>query len=273
MRFCLQGLGFVVILCLSGLAWAGQPVFSEMPRWDDGWGFQLVPEYRYRQGIISGSDVIDDDVSEHFGILHIDGVYTWDRRIRVTAKLPVVLIGTRETKDAAGKPHQQADLFLGDATVAIPLKHYYNLDGRSGSWTLAPQLRIPLGPKHDYSVFPRVWGAGLTAGVETETYRYHGALAFGGWYFSDDKPAKFQASLSTGFNVHAFGSSGHAKVKASVELEDDGSILVQVSSIFYWRFSDLVHGQMTWTMDAYNWQATPTIGNTQSATAGVGFVY
>jgi hypothetical protein len=273
MRFRSLGFCLCAFVCLNAPAFAGQPVFEEMPRWDDGWGFQIVPEYRLKSGLVMGSSTVDATVEEHAGLLHVEGVYTWDRSIRLTAKIPVVLYASRDVKDTAGTMLRETDAGLGDATLSLPLKRYYNLDGQSGSWTLSPQVRVPLGAKDAYDIYPRAWGLGLSGGVETETYVFIGGIGLGGWYFFDQKPASFHASASAGLNIHAFGSSGHVKVKAFLELEDDGSIRVRLGPIMYWRFTDLVHGQLTWKIDAYNWRATPKMGNENSVTAGVGFVY
>ncbi len=45
-----------------------------------------------------------------------------------------------------------ACIHRGDSTLALPLKKYSNLDGRSGSWTLAPQVRVPLSGDDEYEV-------------------------------------------------------------------------------------------------------------------------
>ena len=102
-------LGLSVLLC-SGPALAEQPIFGEMPRWAGGWGVQTQHEARR-----------DGDQDSQW--LHVDGVYTWARWIRVTAKVPFRL---------------DEDPGLGTPTLALPLKRYFTLDGRSGSWTIAP---------------------------------------------------------------------------------------------------------------------------------------
>jgi hypothetical protein len=118
-------------LFTSPLSHAGQPIFSEMPRWSNGWGVQAVQEFRHQQKILS--DGTEQATTSH--ILNLDGVYTWKRWIRVTAKVPMVLSALRDGEDR--------ERGLGAVTVALPLKQYFNLDGRSGSWTFAPQVRTP----------------------------------------------------------------------------------------------------------------------------------
>ena len=102
-------------LISAGSAHAGQPIFSEMPRWSDGWGVQAIQEFRHQRKVFSNGD---ERISTSH-ILNIDGVYTWKRWIRLTAKVPLVLNATRE-----GEAPQRG---FGPATIALPLKQYFNL--------------------------------------------------------------------------------------------------------------------------------------------------
>mgnify|MGYP003957956673 FL=1 len=160
------GLGFSLLLgaAFSSVSRADQPIFNEMPRWDNVWGFQLIEEYRHDSDLMSGDVVVADGFSEDVHLLHIEGVYTWDKSVRITAKLPVVLDARRELLSELGGKRIQRDEGIGDATIAIPLKRYFNLNGRSGSWTLTPQIRIPLSDKDEYEIYDGEWGQGVFAG-------------------------------------------------------------------------------------------------------------
>ncbi len=136
LRFGL-GLGFVPV------AFADQPIFHDMPRWKNGWGFQFVREFRQKRDLMSGGEIVAPGFSEEVEILRLEGGYTWQKSIRATAKLPLVLEATRELPDVENGKLTQHDEGVGDATFALLLKKYFNLDGRSGSWTLAPQVRVP----------------------------------------------------------------------------------------------------------------------------------
>ena len=121
---------FLTILSVTLPAQAGQPIFSEMPRWSDGWGVQAIQEFRHQRKVFSDGDARIS--TSH--ILNIDGVYTWKRWIRLTAKFPSFSTPQEKARPGAGP---------GPVTVALPLKQYFNLDGRSGSWTFTPQIRAP----------------------------------------------------------------------------------------------------------------------------------
>ena len=71
--------------------------------------------------------------------------------------------------DGSGGKFIQKDDGFGDLRLALPLKRYFNLDGKSGSWTIKPMLRIPLSDKDEYDFYYKEFGAGLGAGYEAET--------------------------------------------------------------------------------------------------------
>ncbi|MAE29978.1 MAG: hypothetical protein CMO43_00005, partial [Verrucomicrobiales bacterium] len=123
---------------------ADEPIMNMMPRWDNGWGLQLIDEYRHEDDLLLGSRTAYSGFTEDVHILHFQGVYTWDRSVRLTYKIPYVLNARREMPDGVGGKRVEHDNGIGDATLALPLKKYFNLDGRSGSWTFKPMLRVPL---------------------------------------------------------------------------------------------------------------------------------
>ena len=75
---------------------ADQPIMNMMPRWDGGYGFQVRAEHLHRSDLQQGSDVIARGFTEDVTQFHLEGVYTWDRSIRLTAKLPYVADARRE---------------------------------------------------------------------------------------------------------------------------------------------------------------------------------
>ena len=244
-----------------------------MPRWDAGWGVQFVEEYRAEDQLLNGKSSIGSGFSERIHILHAEGVYTWDRSIRITAKLPLVLDARRKLPSIDGGELIQRDSGLGDLTLALPLKQYFNLDGRSGSWTFAPQVRIPLASRDSYDVYDRAWGQGVSLGYETETYNWLAALSVSGWIYYADEPFESHTSLKLGTQINAFDSSGHILVRTIFHREDDDSATLSVGPLLYWRFSDEIHGQMEWQHDVYDRQGTLDHGNGYQIKIGIGFVY
>ena len=59
---------------------------------------------------------------------------------------------------------------------------------RTGSWTIAPQVRIPLGSKDEYEVADRLWGGALFLGYETETrLGFFSAGAIESWDIKEER--------------------------------------------------------------------------------------
>jgi hypothetical protein len=145
----------------------------------------------------------------------------------MTAKVPIRLDG---------------EVGLGTPTLALPIKRYFNLDGRSGSWTLSPHWFVPIASS---ARSKRKEQVALTAGYETESYRAIGGLAVGVFRRVDDL---FEAHLhgAAGVNLHGFGSSGHLKFKMHLGLRDDGAQTLRIGPTLYWRFSDRWHGQIVY---------------------------
>lgn len=263
-----------LLLCLTGLGSRGeQPIFSEMPRWDNGWGFQLIQEYRNERNLLLGDTVVGPGFSEDIHLLHLEGVYTWDKSVRVTFKLPYVVDARREMLAIGGGKFVQHDEGVGDPTVAVPLKRYFNLDGRSGSWTLAPQIRIPLADDDAYAVFDHQWGNGLSVGYETETYRFKFGAGATGWVFYGEDAAELSGNVDVGCNLRAFGSNGHFKWANRFHYEDDGAFTISVGPVLYWRFTDTIHGQVDWLHDISDRQGQLDHGNGNAVRVGVGFVF
>lgn len=271
----LSSLGVIGFLIASGVSAlrADQPIFNEMPRWDNGWGIQFVEQYRHESDLMSGSRVVGQGLSEDVHLLHVEGVYTWDKSVRVTAKLPLVLDARRELLSESGETFTQRDEGIGDATIAVPLKRYFNLDGRSGSWTFAPQIRIPLADKDDYHVYDGAWGQGVSLGYETETHRYIVAAGASTWFFGSEEPFLASANVDLGLNFRALGTSGHVKWETDFIFEDDGTEKLYMGPSLYLRINDEVHIKTMFKKEIHSRRNQLDHGNGSYATLGIGFVY
>ena len=90
-------------LLITGISLqADDPIMNMMPRWDDGWGFQFIEEYRHESDLLLGDRKAYPNFVEDVHLLHFETVYTWDKSIRVTAKFPWVLDARREMPDGLG---------------------------------------------------------------------------------------------------------------------------------------------------------------------------
>lgn len=136
----------LLLVLLPGPVFAHQPVQDMAPRWSGGFGFQIREEYRASDELLSGSSEVANPLGrmQRVSETWLEGVYTFQRAVRVTAKLPwieqtrVTSSGTRQT----GKG-------LGDLVLAVPLKRYWNHRGQTGAWGFTPNLRLPTGSTSD----------------------------------------------------------------------------------------------------------------------------
>lgn len=244
-----------------------------MPRWKNGWGIQFVEEYRKDSDLMSGGKVVASGLSEEVHLLHLEGVYTWHKSVRATIKLPLVMDARRELPDGMGGIRVHRDEGIGDATIALPLKRYFNLDGRSGSWTLAPQLRIPLSDKDEYDIYDGVWGQGVSVGYETETSRYIFAIGASSWVFESSEPFQASANVDIGLNFEANSLFGHLRWETDFIYEDDGTEKLYVGPSLYLKITDKVHMQAMYKNEIHSRRNELDHGNSQFAKLGIGFVF
>lgn len=265
------------IICLGMMllippAFAEQPIFDEMPRWKGGYGVQFLQEYRRSDQRLDGRETVDTGSDERIHIFHIQGVYTWDKSVRMTLKVPVVIDARASIPSTTGVSLSQSHSGVGDPTLALPLKSYFNLDGRSGSWTLTPQIRFPGGEAGDYTVYPHHWGTGIFAGYETETHRVLVGLGASVWHFLGEHPANTEGEISFGFNFQVGPYSGHVKWKNHLIYEDQ-TIIYRGGPVLYGRLTDQVHAQLQWKRDFYTDRDEAGFAGTDSFRLGIAFVY
>jgi hypothetical protein len=204
---------------------AEQPVFDMMPRWDNGWGMQLEHEYE------SHSDAVGH-------LLHLEGVYTWRRWIRVTYKIPWVL-----TEQSLTDPALPPDSGIGTPVLALPLKKYFNKDGRSGSWSLTPHVFLPvsttlLGRKDEYG--------GLSVGYSQETYRTTVGVSVAGHVRHEALMPEWHLNLAGGGKFYGWDSVGNFRLKVDARYRANGDHALRLGPIAYWRLSDRWHVQASW---------------------------
>lgn len=266
-----------ILLILAGstsLALADQPIMNMMPRWDGGWGFQFIEEYRHYDSYLDGTSKVrsDLDLEEEMHILHFQGVYTWDRSVRFTFKLPYVLDATRTIPHSSGTGvEKQRTSGFDDLQLALPLKKYFNEEGYSGSWTLAPQLIVPTGrTSGDYTLGDNSWGYGLSLGYEVETTKWFFAASVTGFYNDGAEPEEVYASVDLGWN---FNDQGQLLWETDFHGEDDGTRTVSTGPALYYRLSDTVHMRAAWKHDFYDKQGTLDHGDGDSFRLGIGFVF
>ena len=261
------------ILAVPTLASADQPIMNMMPRWDGGYGFQLLTEHIHRRDLKLGDRVIGSGLTEDINKLHLEAVYTWDRSIRMTFKLPYISDARREQIGLGGIKEVQEYEGLGDMTIALPLKRYFNLAARSGSWTLAPQVRIPIGKKQNkYQVPDRVWGTGISIGYETETYRWFLSTGAKFWIFGNKEPSEWGWTLDLGWKPT---DGTLLLIETDIKWDNYDAFSISSGPAIYWRWSDRVHTRIEFKHDFISEVSTrePDHSNGDNLRFGIGFVF
>ena len=252
---------------------ADEPIMNMMPRWSSGWGYQFHYEYRTEDDLLQGSKKLHRGFSEEVNIFHLEGVYTWKKEIRLSAKLPYVLDAEREMPNGSGGKIVQKDDGWGDLTLALPLKRYFNLDGKSGSWTFKPMLRIPLEKKDDFDIYYKELGTGLGAGYEAETSKFFYGIGAGWWIFHGDRPAELVSSIDLGYNFETKKSNGSIFWETDLHYEDDESKTFSTGPAFYFNHNDTIHSRIEWKHDLFDHQGTLDHGDGDTFKIGIGWVF
>ena len=226
-----------------------QPIMNMMPRWDGGYGVQALAETIHRSDLKLGDAIVRKGFSEDIQLLHLQGVYTWDRSVRLTFKLPYVVSAQREVLGIDNEKVVQHDQGIGDITLALPLKQYFNLSARSGNWSVVPQIKIPLGAssnENKYQVADRVWGSGISFGYETETYDWFFAVSANAWLYESHKSNQWGGSLDLGLK------SGDRLLylwESDLKLDTEDTFVLAAGPAIYYRCSDTLHTRFEWKHD------------------------
>jgi len=165
---------FLICCFSSQLLLAHQPVMDMAPRWAGGYGGQVRYSSRFSDELLKGDDKVSnvDAKKREVNKLWLEGIYTFDRSLRVTLKVPYIdqkrsglKEGTRITERGKG---------WGDAILALPLKKYTNHSSSTENISLTPQIRVPTGSTDDdYPVSDGSWDTGLSLSYSSEDPLYY----------------------------------------------------------------------------------------------------
>jgi len=190
------------LFSLAPLALSHQPVMDMAPRWDEGWGFQVRHESRYADKTKSGDSKTDNPLGRKRSVnkTWIEGVYTWNRSIRATLKLPYVEQSRTAVVD--GVPIKQTGEGFGDLILGLPLKHYINRAGATENIGFTPSLRVPTGTTHgEYPASDGGVDAGLSVSYSSETpvlYQFYDAF----YWFNDSQKSTIDEGDLLGFDAN-----------------------------------------------------------------------
>lgn len=171
----MKGFYFVIFICLISLSVsAHQPVMDMAPRWSEGIGFQVrYQNYGSNELMDGGSEISNPlGLKRYVETTWLEGVYTFDRSIRATFKLPYV--DQLRTKNINGVGIRQSNSGLGDLILGLPLKYYRNKRAFTDNFSFTPSLRLPTGTSS--GIFPISDGSvdlGLSFSYSSESPKYY----------------------------------------------------------------------------------------------------
>ena len=190
---------------------AHQPVMDMAPRWNEGFGFQV----RYQN---YGSDDLmdgDSEISNPLGLrrfvdtVWLEGVYTFDRSIRATFKLPYV--DQRRTKNIGGVGVRQSNSGQGDLILGLPLKHYRNKMAFTDNFSFTPSIRVPTGSSSgDFPISDGSVDFGLSFSYSSETPKYYTLIDLFYWFNTEGENGMHEGdelALDINLAYHPFHSN------------------------------------------------------------------
>jgi len=214
-RLRLRWLAFALLLGVGvpATGWAHQPVMDMAPRWDGGWGLQVRNEFRSSNKLLSGDSkrANPQGRKRRVNTTWLEGVYTFVREVRVTAKIPWV--EQSRVSVVSGSAVKQTGSGLGDAILGLQLKHYINREASTANFGLTPSLRFPTGSTSDaYPVGDGSWDVGVSASFSHETTFLYQFYDLSYWHNSKGKRGidrGDEVGLDVNVGVHPYHDNRH----------------------------------------------------------------
>ena len=151
-----------------------QPVMDMAPRWAGGYGVQLFQVHSIADDLRHGESTLPNPygLESRVDTTWLEGVYTFQREFRITAKVPYVDKSRQWRRN--GKVIRQTGHGLGDIIIGVPLKKYVNRKGYTYNLSLTPSLRLPTGSiDDDWAVGDGSWDAGLSLSYSSMTPKWY----------------------------------------------------------------------------------------------------
>lgn len=174
----------LLILLLINIcnAKADQPVMDMAPRWENGYGLQIRQEFYGSDKLLKGNKKINNPLGleRYVSKTWLEGVYTINRSIRATLKLPFVY--QRRIRNVNGVGIEQKNSGLGDLVLGIPLKYYRNKGAYTDNFGITPSLRIPTGySSGNFPITDGSWDTGLSISYSLETPKFYSVAEIFYW--------------------------------------------------------------------------------------------
>ena len=245
MKYADLKIGYLLATLFAGawVTYADQPIMNEVPRWEGGYGVQVFQEWRWSDDLMRGRRDLPnpEDLRYEKRITHFEGVYTWRKWIRVTAKLPWVE-QKRRIIDTDGSVRWQRSSGLDDAKLALPLRYYTNRPRYSGHFGIAPQIRFGGDDNDSFRVSDGStdYGMSLTYERESPSIKISGDLTY--WWEQDSgQEDDWSVDVGIGWNFH---DRGALLWETEYIDEPDNYEWLGGGPTLFWNFNDLLMGRI-----------------------------
>ncbi len=206
----------VALLLVAGVPVTGrahQPVMDMAPRWQGGWGVQVRNEHRFSDELLSGKSDLSNPQGRERRVNTVwpEGVYTFKREIRLTAKIPWV--AQSRVSVLSGSPVKQTGRGIGDSILGLQLKHYFNREASTGNFGLTPSIRIPTGSTSDaYPVGDGSWDVGVSTSFSVEMVQLYQFYDLFYWHNTEGARGidrGDEVGLDVNIGVHPYHDNRH----------------------------------------------------------------
>jgi hypothetical protein len=260
-----------MILCLCP-ARADQPVMNEVPRWNGGYGGQIFQEFRWSDDLMRGSADLSnpDKLRYEENITSFEGVYTWHKSIRVTAKVPYVN-KRRIAVNKDGSTQWQKSSGLDDTKLAVPIRKYRNRRHYSGHMGIVPQVRFGGNSDDAYRISDGSVDYAMGVSFESESAGFK--ISMGGTYWWEQESGQdddWSTSLELGYNYHDRGAAAWR-----MDYVDDGNKYAWLAGgpVLFWNFNDVVLGRIEYKFPFYEKVDDSGLARGQVIRLGLGAVF
>ena len=260
---------FTLFLCPAR---ADQPIMNEVPRWNGGYGGQVFQEFRWSDDFMRGSSDLPnpDNLRYEKSITSFEGVYTWHKSIRVTAKIPYVN-QKRITLNDNGSTQRQKSSGWDDIQLALPIRKYRNRRHSSGHVGIVPQIRFGGNNDDAFRISDGSMDYAMGFSFESETAGIK--ISAGGVYWWEQKSGlddDWAVALEIGYNYHDQGSMAWR-----MDYVDDGSKYEWFAGgpVLFWNFNDIVLGRIEYKFPFYESVDGVGVARGQVIRVGLGAVF
>ena len=178
-----------------------QPVMDMAPRWAGGYGVQLFQVHSIADDLRRGESTLPNPhgLENRVDTTWLEGVYTFRREFRITAKVPYIDQSRQWLRD--GEVIRQTGRGLGDIIIGAPIKKYVNKKGYTYNLSLTPNLRLPTGStEDDWAVGDGSWDAGLSLSYSFETPKWYHLYDL--YYWKNGSGRNFDRGDELGFDAN-----------------------------------------------------------------------